>query len=105
VWLSFRGGKGVAAGLGSFLLIAPKAMLVSAAVFILIVAIFRYVSLASIIAVAIFPLVAWHIARLRITPAALGMIALASLLIIAKHHENIRRLLTGAENRLGAKSA
>jgi acyl phosphate:glycerol-3-phosphate acyltransferase len=105
IWLNFRGGKGVATGLGSFLLIAPKAVLVSAAIFILLVAIFRYVSLASIAAVAIFPLVAWRIAQFQITPAALGMSTLASLLIIVKHHQNIRRLMAGTENRFGAKSA
>jgi acyl phosphate:glycerol-3-phosphate acyltransferase len=104
VWLVFRGGKGVATSLGAFLLIAPKAVLVSAAIFILIVAVFRYVSLASIIAVAIFPMVAWRIAQSQITPAGLGMIAVTSLLIIAKHQQNIRRLLTGTESRLGAKS-
>jgi len=105
VWLNFRGGKGVATGLGSFLLIAPKAVLIAVGIFILIAAIFSYVSLASIIAVAIFPLVAWRIAQFQITPTALGMMSLTSLLIIAKHHQNIRRLLAGRESRLGAKSA
>src|SRR6202041_3014744 len=55
VWLKFRGGKGVATGLGAFALIAPKAVLVAIAVFIMVVAISHYVSLASIAAVAVFP--------------------------------------------------
>jgi glycerol-3-phosphate acyltransferase PlsY len=105
LWLNFRGGKGVATGLGSFVLIAPKAVLIAVAAFVLLVAAFRYVSLGSIFAVASFPFIAWRIGQFQISPAALGMIALASLLILAKHHQNIRRLLTGTENRLGSKRA
>ena len=105
VWLKFRGGKGVATGLGSFVLIAPKAVLVATIVFLAVVAISRHVSLGSIAAVATFPVAAWIIGRTYIPPAALIMMSLASLLIIARHHENIRRLLSGTENRIGAKRA
>lgn len=104
-WLNFRGGKGVATGLGSFLLIAPKAVLIAVGVFILVVAVFRYVSLGSIVSVAALPLIAWRIDQYEITPEALILIALTSLLIIAKHHQNIRRLIAGKENRMGAKRA
>ena len=58
VWLKFRGGKGVATGLGSFVVIAPKAVLIAVGIFIAVVAISRYVSLGSIVAVAIFPFMA-----------------------------------------------
>ena len=105
VWLKFRGGKGVATGLGSFVLIAPKAVLVAVFVFILVVAISRYVSLGSIVAVAAFPIAAWLIGQFDISPIALAMISLASLLIVVRHHENIRRLFAGTESRLGAKTA
>jgi len=105
VWLKFRGGKGVATGLGSFVVIAPKAVLIAAAVFVLIVAIFRYVSLGSIVAVAILPFASWIIDQFHAPPFGLAIISVASLLIIAKHHENIRRLLSGTESRLGAKPA
>jgi glycerol-3-phosphate acyltransferase PlsY len=105
VWLRFRGGKGVATGLGSFVVIAPKAVLVAAVIFIAVVAISRYVSLGSIIAVVAFPFMAWGIGQFYPPPIGLALMSLASLLIIARHHENIRRLLAGAENRVGAKRA
>lgn len=105
VWLKFRGGKGVATGLGSFILIAPKAVLVAAAIFVVVVLVFRYVSLGSIVAVALFPTLCWVLNEFGQTWMALAAISLASLAIVLKHHENIRRLLTGTENRFGAKPA
>jgi acyl phosphate:glycerol-3-phosphate acyltransferase len=105
LWLRFRGGKGVATGLGSFILIAPKAVLVAAGIFVLVL-IFRYVSLASIVAVASFPiLLSWGMPEQGNPGLALTIISLTSLLIIAKHYDNIRRLLAGTENRMGAKRA
>jgi len=105
VWLKFHGGKGVATGLGSFVLIAPKAVVVAVAIFVAVILLFRYVSLASIVAVAFFPLAVWMIHQFSPPPAGLALIAFASLLIIARHHQNITRLLSGTENRLGAKRA
>lgn len=105
VWLKFRGGKGVASALGSFALIAPKAVLVAVILFMAVVAISRYVSLGSIIAVAAFPFAAWIIHQFDLPPAGLAMMSLASLLIIVRHQENIRRLFAGTESRLGAKRA
>lgn len=103
VWLRFRGGKGVAAGLGSFIVIAPKAVLFAAVIFLLVVLIFRYISLGSIIAVALFPVLTWGLHEYGNGWRALLFMSLASLLIIVKHHQNIRRLLAGTENRFGAK--
>lgn len=100
LWLKFRGGKGVATGLGSFVLITPKAILVAVALFVGIVAIFRYVSLGSLIAVSLLPLLAWILDGFRDTPLLIAPLAFASLLIIAKHHKNIRRLFSGTENKL-----
>jgi glycerol-3-phosphate acyltransferase PlsY len=103
VWLGFRGGKGVATALGSFAMIAPEAVLVATAIFVVVVLIFRYVSLGSIIAVAFFPLLVYEMHSHGNMPAALAFMAIASLLIIAKHSQNIQRLLAGTESRLGAK--
>jgi len=105
LWLKLRGGKGVATGLGSFIVIAPNAVLVAAGVFILVVVIFRYVSLASIIAVASFPLLAYEMHAYGNSPMTLALPATTSLLIIVRHHENIRRLFAGTESRVGAKLA
>jgi glycerol-3-phosphate acyltransferase PlsY len=105
LWLKFRGGKGVATGLGSFMVIAPKAVVAAAGVFVIVVVIFRYVSLASILAVAAFSLLALAMKTYGNSPLALAFMSITSLLIIAKHHENIRRLLAGTESRLGAKRA
>lgn len=105
VWLKFRGGKGVATGLGAFALLAPKAMLISVVLFIVIVLISRYVSSGSIVAVAVFPFAAGIIGQFYLSPAGLASISLACLFILVKHRENARRLLAGTENRLGAKRA
>jgi glycerol-3-phosphate acyltransferase PlsY len=100
VWLRFRGGKGVATAVGAFVGLAPQAILVVLAVFLIVVAIFRYVSLGSIIACAIFPVLAFFLYREQSSPAGFVVMLGASLLIIFKHRANIRRLLNGTENRL-----
>ncbi|HEY6763369.1 MAG TPA: glycerol-3-phosphate 1-O-acyltransferase PlsY [Candidatus Sulfotelmatobacter sp.] len=104
VWLKFQGGKGVATGLGAFAVIAPKSLLVAAAIFFLAVLTSRFVSLGSILAVAAFPFLVVFFHEYGGDHAAISLIFFSSLLIVARHHENIRRLLAGAENRFGAKS-
>jgi acyl phosphate:glycerol-3-phosphate acyltransferase len=99
VWLKFRGGKGVATGLGSFLMLAPKIVLIALGIFIVMVFAFRYVSLASIVTVALFPLLAWLLKAYGNTPLVLAFMGGASALIIAKHRGNIRRLFAGTEPR------
>jgi len=103
IWLKFRGGKGVATGLGAFAMLAPKPVLFAAVIFVLVVLLSRYISLGSIIAVAAFPVLAMAQQKSREAWGAIIFMSLASLLIIAKHHENIRRLLAGSENRFGSK--
>jgi acyl phosphate:glycerol-3-phosphate acyltransferase len=102
-WLSFRGGKGVATGFGVFLVAAPLAALASITVFALVFAISRFVSLASIIGAAVFPIFAWYFVHGE-RPAFFIMVqAIVAFLIIGKHHQNIRRLLSGTENRFGSR--
>lgn len=103
VWLKFRGGKGVATGLGAFAIIAPKSVLIAAAIFLVLVLISRYVSLGSVAAVAMFPSLAWSLHEYGNVWSALAFMTLASLLIVLKHRANIVRLLAGTENRLGHK--
>ena len=105
VWLKFHGGKGVATGLGSFVMIAPKAVLVVALIFIVLVLALRYVSLGSVAAVSAFPVVVWFLHEFGNDRIALLLMSLASLLIVAKHHQNIRRLLAGTESRFGSRPA
>jgi acyl phosphate:glycerol-3-phosphate acyltransferase len=105
VWLGFKGGKGVATGFGVFLGIAPLAALVALVAFIVVFALSRYVSLASIIAAIVFPLAALFRHHERLTPFMLAVVILLPLIIIAKHHANIRRLLSGTEYRFGKSKA
>lgn len=100
VWLKFKGGKGVATGVGVFLALVPKAVLIVLAVFIVVFALCRYVSLASIVATAAFPAVSWFYVRETGNAVFMPFIVAAALLIIVKHHQNIRRLLSGTEHRL-----
>jgi glycerol-3-phosphate acyltransferase PlsY len=97
VWLRFRGGKGVATGLGAFVMLAPKIVLIALGIFVVMVFAFRYISLASIVTVALFPLLAWLLRAYGNTPMVLVFMAAASALIIAKHRGNIRRLHAGTE--------
>jgi acyl phosphate:glycerol-3-phosphate acyltransferase len=99
IWLKFRGGKGVATALGSFALLAPNSLLVTAGIFVAVVLLFRYVSLGSIVAVALFPILAWVLHDYANAPPVLGFMAIGSLLIIARHHQNIGRLLAATEPR------
>jgi glycerol-3-phosphate acyltransferase PlsY len=97
VWLGFKGGKGVATGCGAYLAILPLAVSTTLVVFVLVLILTRYISASSIAATALFPL--W--AHLYGAPGAVFFWAVAgAVLIILKHHQNIRRLISGTENKL-----
>jgi glycerol-3-phosphate acyltransferase PlsY len=104
VWLRFRGGKGVATGLGVFLSLVPLAVLCALPVFLLVVWATRYVSLGSMTAAALLPVFVWLLGRRgaagaeSFSPVLLAAMAGAAL-IIFMHRANIGRLWRGTENK------
>jgi glycerol-3-phosphate acyltransferase PlsY len=103
VWLRFKGGKGVATAFGVFLVAAPWAALAAIAVFAVVLRLSRYVSLASILGAASFPLFAWITVSGDRPFFFIDVQFAVALIIIVKHHQNIRRLLAGTESRFGDK--
>ena len=104
VWLGFRGGKGVATAFGVFLALAWPIALISLSIFVLSLALFRIVSLASILGAVAIPLAALALdTHLGLGWARLTALILGPLLVILKHHANILRLLAGTEYRFGSK--
>jgi len=100
-WLAFKGGKGVATALGVALAYKAAVVLPALGVFIVFLLVFRYVSLGSVLAAFTLPLV---LVKLGTSPVVLLLWADIALLVIVKHHENIRRLFKGEESPLwGAK--
>jgi acyl phosphate:glycerol-3-phosphate acyltransferase len=103
VWLKFRGGKGVASALGVFLALSWQSAVAALLVFVLIFAVTRYVSLASVVGSATFPLIGFHFVAQRSPIIWFGYLFIPALIIV-KHHGNIRRLLNGTESRFGSKN-
>lgn len=102
-WLRFKGGKGVATALGVWLVLSPVATLIALAVWGLLVAIWRYVSLGSIVAAAVLPgaLFSLHYSHLRAVLPQLVFAGLLAALVIVRHRSNIVRLARGTENKIG----
>jgi glycerol-3-phosphate acyltransferase PlsY len=101
-WLKFKGGKGIATSAGVYFALAPLAAGIALGAWIIVFALGRYVSVASIAAAVALPMAVWLTPNsliLRIVTTALGLLA------IYKHKGNIQRLLNGTERRLGQKSA
>lgn len=101
VLLHFQGGKAVACFVGAFLYLTPLALAAIAIVFIAVVAMTKYISLASIIGALLFPLAVWLVARPPL-PILIASIA-AALLIVYRHKGNIVRLRAGKEHVFSAK--
>jgi len=99
VYLRFKGGKGVATGLGAFLVLAPGATLGAGALFLVAVAMTRRVSAGSVLAAASLPVI---LLVCRAAPNLILAGLASSLLILFRHAENIRRLFSGSEPRIGA---
>lgn len=100
VFLGFRGGKGVATGLGAFLALTPWAVAPAAVLWLGVTAISRYVSMASVVGCISLPLGAVLLGYPRSSVAAA---AVTALIIVWRHRENIARLLSGTERRLGER--
>jgi acyl phosphate:glycerol-3-phosphate acyltransferase len=105
VWLGFRGGKGVATSLGAFIPICWKAVLAAAALWIVVVFFWRYVSLGSIAAAAAMPILVYLLfapGHAPLTVLSFGTM-LISVMVIWKHRQNVERILAGTENRIMRK--
>jgi len=100
VYINFRGGKGVATTMGAFFYLCFPGALLSVAVFVLVIALTRYVSLGSLLAAFSYPI--WTLVFNRVTGIFYGS-ALLALIIVVRHGGNIERLITGQERKLGQK--
>lgn len=99
-WLKFRGGKGIATSAGVLAALAPWALIIILAVWLVIFGVTKYVSLASIAAALTLPLATW------LTGGSIVMIIVTAFMMalaIYKHRANIQRLLQGTEHRIGMK--
>jgi glycerol-3-phosphate acyltransferase PlsY len=101
IWLRFKGGKGVATTLGTMLAAVPIAGALSCLTWLATFAIFRYSSLAALVALALGPVFAWALGDVQ---AAIAFVFLAALGWV-RHHANIRRLMHGEEPKIGVKKA
>jgi glycerol-3-phosphate acyltransferase PlsY len=99
VWLGFKGGKGVATGLGVLLVAAWPVGVTACVVWLVVAGITRMSSLASLVALAVTPIAALFLADGKIVWLALAI----ALLAIARHHENIRRLMAGTEPKISQR--
>jgi glycerol-3-phosphate acyltransferase PlsY len=104
VFVRFRGGKGVATAAGVMLALTPLALGVAALVWVILVALTGYVSLASIAAAAVFPAAVYFLEYPE-RPEILWLDVLVAAAIIWLHRANIRRLLNGTESRFGRRAA
>jgi len=101
-WLRFKGGKGIATSAGVLIALVPWALLIIFGVWVIVFALSRYVSLASICASAALPPAAWVTKE---SHTMICMLTAMSALAIYKHKANIQRLIAGTETRIAAKKA
>ena len=110
IWLRFKGGKGVATGLGTLLAIAWPVGVLVCLTWILVAVLFRYSSLAALCAFALAPIYTWTLSEVPVAgmyladPQRVDLAIFIAVVVVIRHHENIRRLLTGSESRIGRSS-
>jgi glycerol-3-phosphate acyltransferase PlsY len=98
-WLGFKGGKGVATTLGVLIGLSWLLGALACAAWLALAGLFRYSSLAALLSILIAAVAAWWL-----VPVAAPVIGLLTVLVWAKHHANIRRLLSGTEPKIGKSS-
>jgi glycerol-3-phosphate acyltransferase PlsY len=99
VWLKFKGGKGVATALGTWLALAWPIGVAACLTWLVVAFVFRFSSLSALLAVALAPVYAIWLG----TPALIWFGIGVAILVWIRHHENIRRLLKGEEPKIGKK--
>ena len=99
VWLKWRGGKAVATGLGVFIAISWQVGLASFGIFILVLSMFKMVSLSSVISALLLPLLMYFSVGFFNIFTLLSLIV--SIIVIWKHRGNIRRIINGIEPKIG----
>ena len=99
-WLRFKGGKGIATSAGVLIAWVPMALLITLGSWIVVFAVSRYVSLASVAAAVVLPFAVWGTGE---NATMIGIATILSALAIYKHRANIQRLIAGTENRIGKK--
>jgi len=100
VWLKFKGGKGIATGLGILLAVSWQAAIAVGVIWIVIAAAFRYSSVASLIASAAAPVILWFVG----TPSQALLFLVLGVLAFIMHRGNIARLMNGTEGKIGQKA-
>lgn len=99
VWLGFKGGKGVATYLGVLIGLAWQVALIFAVIWLAVAFLFRFSSLAALIAAVVVPIALYFLS----TPQIAGLFVVMSIIVFLKHRANISRLLAGTEGKIGAK--
>jgi glycerol-3-phosphate acyltransferase PlsY len=99
-WLGFKGGKGIATSAGVVIALVPYGLLITLGAWLIVFAISRYVSLASVVAALVLPFAVWAVGR---SPTMITLCTILSVLAIYKHRANVQRLLAGTEHRFGRR--
>lgn len=102
VWLKFKGGKGVATTLGTYLALSPIVGAASCAIWLVTALVTRYSSLSALVAIAAAPFVSYFFVK---DPNLTGMCGIVATLVFFKHRENVKRLMKGEEPRIGKKKS